>query len=886
MAYFCRSAVPQNAEYFSCGSYTGLAAILFLGAWVMGACNCPAASGESQAAMPAFAIDANYPGGNIVIERVDGDTVHIRPDLRDTEGWWFYWGFRVRRAQGRLLTFAFSGRSPIGVRGPAVSTDGGRSWSWLGAEAVKNGSFPYAFGPDATEVRFCFAIPYLEENLKEFLAGYKGHSGLAVRELCKSGHGRSVERLHVGRLDGEARYRVLMTARHHACETMANCALEGILEVVLADGEEGRWFRRNVEILAIPFMDKDGVEEGDQGKNRIPRDHNRDYIGQSIHASVAALRTFAPNWSGGRLVAAFDLHCPYIGGPHNEAIYIVGSEDEAIWREQQKFGRLLETVQSGPLVYRASDNLPFGQAWNTDSNVGPNKSCTRWASDLEGIRLAASFEIPYANAGGQPVTAESAREFGRSLARALRSYLEQVDGLDAASQKSPPVQVGGVFPSLTVMARGLGSNSEAGIGALIPWAQKLWAVGYVAHINGQGLGLYEINEDMTMRRHPASVTGTFANRMPHWPSGQAFIGPYAIDADGNVRIIEGLKNVRLAATCEHLADPTNKVYFLGMEGGLWEVDVHTLEAGLLFNLVKELDIVNAKEHFKSAYTAQGRVVVANNTYDEQEFLGKRDAGRLAEWDGQRWTIIERNPFVEVHGGASDRSYGGNTIYAVGWDRSSVILRALVKGQWQRYLLPKASHTWDHAWNTEWLRIRHAVTERLLMDAHGLFYELPAFSYGGHIWGIRPICTHLRVVPDFCHWRGLFVMASDQIDHDQGQPQSGLWFGNIDDLWQMGKPSGWGGPWWNTAVKAGEVSDPFLMTGFDKKVVHLTHEAEGTVQVDVEVDFLGDGTWKPYRSFEVDRGGYAHHEFPNGFSAHWVRVKVDKDCVATAYFMYN
>ncbi|MEN6578663.1 MAG: hypothetical protein ABFD90_20120 [Phycisphaerales bacterium] len=881
-----RSAlVHEAASRFSFVHCATALALSLLGTAV-GASDCLAAPGESRALVSPFVMDANYPGGNIIVEQVDGDTVHVRPDLRDTEGWWFHWGFRARGAQGRSLTFAFSGRSPIGVRGPAVSADGGRSWSWLGAEAVKDGSFTYAFGADATEVRFCFAIPYLEENLREFLTGYKGNPNVALQELCKSGHGRSVERLHVGRLDGQARHRVLLTARHHACESMANYVLEGILETVLADNDVGYWFRRNVEFLAVPFMDKDGVEEGDQGKNRIPRDHNRDYIGKSIYPSVAALRTFVPNWSDGRLTAAFDLHCPYISGPHNEVIYIVGSEDESMWQQQQEFGRLLETVQTGPLVYRASDNLPFGKAWNTDTNADGNMSFGQWAGDLEGIRLAASFEFPYANAGGQPVTVEGARAFGRSLAKALRSYLERVESSDATPQKPQPIQVGGVFPNLTVMAQGLGSNSEAGIGALIPWGQKLWAIGYVAHINGQGLGLYEIDEDMTMRRHPASVTGTFANRMPHWPSGQAFIGPYAIDADGHVRTIDGLKRFRLAATCEHLTDPANKVYFLGMEGRFWEVDVHTLEATLLFDLVKELEIVNAKEHFKSAFTAQGRVVVANNTYDEQEFLGKRDAGRLAEWDGQKWTIIERNPFVEVHGGASDRSYGGNTIYAVGWDRSSVILRALVKGQWQRYLLPKASHTWDHAWNTEWTRIRHAVTERLLMDAHGMFYELPAFTYGGHIWGIRPICTHLRVVPDFCHWRGLFVMASDQIDHDQGQPQSGLWFGNLDDLWRMGKPAGWGGPWWNTPVTAGEVSDPFLMTGFDKKVVHLTHEANEPVRFDLEVDFLGDGSWKPYRFFDVDPGGYAHHEFPDGFSAHWVRVKVDKDCVATAYFMYN
>jgi hypothetical protein len=437
------------------------------------------------------------------------------------------------------------------------------------------------------------------------------------------------------------------------------------------------------------------------------------------------------------------------------------------------------------------------------------------------------------------------------------------------------------------MAEGVGSDSEAGIGALIPWANKLWAVGYVAHIRGQGLGLYEIDENMTMRWYPASVTGTFANRMVHWPSGQALIGPYAIDAEGNVRTIDALRGFRLTATCAHLTEPQTKVYVLGMEGHFWEVNVRTLETKLLFDLVKELGIADAQPHFKGAYSGQGRVIVANNSYDEKEFLGQRAAGRLAEWDGQTWTVIERNPFVEVQGTAGDSSHGGNTIFATGWTKSSVVLRALVNGAWQRYLLPKSGHVWDHAWNTEWMRIRHAQTERLLMDVHGMFYELPILSYGERIWGIRPICSHLRVVPDFCSWSGLFVMASDQADHDQGQPQSGLWFGNIDDLWQMGKPSGWGGPWWNAPVEAGVVSDPFLMTGFDKKVVHLAHDAQEQVTFRIEVDFLGDGTWKTYQSFDVaPETGYVHHEFPDGFSAHWVRVRVDKACQATVYFMYN
>lgn len=61
-------------------------------------------------------------------------------------------------------------------------------------------------------------------------------------------------------------------------------------------------------------MDKDGVEDGDQGKNRLPHDHNRDYTGESIYASVRASRDFVPHWSVGRLKFALDMHCPYILG--------------------------------------------------------------------------------------------------------------------------------------------------------------------------------------------------------------------------------------------------------------------------------------------------------------------------------------------------------------------------------------------------------------------------------------------------------------------------------------------------------------------------------------------------------------------------------------------
>ena len=153
------------------------------------------------------------------------------------------------------------------------------------------------------------------------------------------------------------------------------------------------------------------------------------------------------------------------------------------------------------------------------------------------------------------------------------------------------------------------------------------------------------------------------------------------------------------------------------------------------------------------------MVVANNTYDERDFLGNDAAGRLAEWDGKAWRVLEHTAFVEVTG----RGSFSGTIFATGWDRASAILKVFTAadGKWRTYRLPKASHTFDHMWQTEWPRIRETEHERLLMDCHGMFYELSPWAYGNRIWGVRPISTHLWVLADFCTCRGMLVLGVGQ-----------------------------------------------------------------------------------------------------------------------------
>ncbi|HLA38805.1 MAG TPA: hypothetical protein VJ417_02360, partial [Candidatus Glassbacteria bacterium] len=428
------------------------------------------------------------------------------------------------------------------------------------------------------------------------------------------------------------------------------------------------------------------------------------------------------------------------------------------------------------------------------------------------------------------------------------------------------------------------SRTESGVGALIAWADKLWAVTYVSSRGGRsgsGTGLYEIDEDLNIRQVHVS-NGVYANRLLHEPTNQVSIGPYLIDLEGNFRVIEDLLDHRLTATLTHLEDPDNKLYYLTMEGPFFEVDLRSLRAKLIIDLAKEFKLTQ-QPHFKGGCTTRGRVIVANNGY---YFPGDTD-GKLAEWDGGAWRVVENKPFMDV----AARSSLGEVVFANGWDNSSALLKTLTDSGWSTWRLPKASHAFDHGWTTEWTRIREVETERFLLDCHGTFFELPALAYGEKIWGVRPVCTHLRIIPDFCSFRGMFVMAGNQATPAGGnllspQAQSGIWFGKTDDLWGFGKPQGWGGPWRHTPVRAGEPSEAYLMTGYDGKVLHLSHESGPAAEVTVEVDFLGDGSWKKYESFTLASGAYLHHEFPVGFSAHWVRLVCDSDCTLSAQFIYT
>jgi hypothetical protein len=207
-------------------------------------------------------------------------------------------------------------------------------------------------------------------------------------------------------------------------------------------------------------------------------------------------------------------------------------------------------------------------------------------------------------------------------------------------------------------------------------------------------------------------------------------------------------------------------------------------------------------------------------------------------------------------------------------------------------LPKTDPLYDEEFSSGWARgFREAVTERLLLNCHGTFYEVPRDNSGGRR-KLQPISTHGKRITDFASWRGLLVLtgvlnsAPESDSLIKSADGAALWLGEIDDIWRMGEPRGTGGPWMKTAIIADTPSDPYLMYGYRSKSLELSHESPSPVTITVEVDFLADDSWSTYQTFTVQPGQTFTHNFPDTFQAHWVRLKADTSTTATAHFSYG
>lgn len=347
-------------------------------------------------------IHKDFTGGNIRTVRQEENRIYLENELRDTTGDWFYWAFCVEGAQGRTITFCF-GEKRLGYFGPAISHDL-KNWEWLGE---KDGdTFTYTFSEKEDRVYFAHHMLYHPDRFEEFCQKHK----LELKTLCESGKGRKIPCVEFGKGDQW----IVLTARHHACESTGNYVLEGVLEKLTESLPEG------FKVLCVPFMDFDGVVDGDQGKNRYPYDHNRDYEPdrEAIYVSVKAIRRFIVKH---KVKFGFDFHSPWHLGGENDKCFIVQKREDRV-RELNRFGEILESsMTAGAFAYNHRDDHPFGVGWN---QPGAHVFALFVMSKPE-AELAFTLETAYFGTEDNVFSADGARELGRCFVKALRQYISE-----------------------------------------------------------------------------------------------------------------------------------------------------------------------------------------------------------------------------------------------------------------------------------------------------------------------------------------------------------------------------------------------------------------------------------------------------------------------------
>lgn len=346
-------------------------------------------------------IHSNFIGGNIIVESIENEVVKIKCDQRDSSEDWFYWAFCVEGAAGKTLTFKFP-KDRIGYFGPAISQDL-KKWDWLNKKDDYS-SFTYTFNSDEDKVYFAHSLLYHPNRFNSFVNKYN----IKTKCLCKSKKGREIPMITFGNGD----IKILLTARHHACESTGNYVLEGVLKGLLTAKNN------NISVFCVPFVDYDGVVDGDQGKSRIPHDHNRDYEPdkKSIYPEINAIRSYIDN---NDVLLGFDFHSPWhIGGVNDNAFIVQKSLSKTA--ELNLFGELLEkNNRSCSFNYKHENDAKPDVDWN---HIGAPTFAT-YLMNKKSNKVAFTLETAYFGTEENKAGEEKFINLGIDFANTILEYI-------------------------------------------------------------------------------------------------------------------------------------------------------------------------------------------------------------------------------------------------------------------------------------------------------------------------------------------------------------------------------------------------------------------------------------------------------------------------------
>ena len=283
-------------------------------------------------------------------------------------------------------------------------------------------------------------LPYVLSDYQDFVEQNRNNTNAeftTLREKAEelgiagsfiSEEGRDMPLVVIG--NQNAQKCIVFTARNHACETTGSYTLEGILEYMMNDAPAD--FLNEYCIYAVPMVDIDGVENGEQGKGRRGQestlDHNRDY-GIGYYPETVAVTTFFTGIFETKTLAAFvDSHSPgaiadkngnYLSMPKTDGVNPNGTADlETIMAPKaDRYADILNTLEDGdPFENKLTYDPSY--AWRAYGAPGQARI---WFAQFK-PQLSVTIETSF-TATPHDHTPDNVTHWGQTVGQAVRLFL-------------------------------------------------------------------------------------------------------------------------------------------------------------------------------------------------------------------------------------------------------------------------------------------------------------------------------------------------------------------------------------------------------------------------------------------------------------------------------
>ncbi len=276
-----------------------------------------------------------FDGGNIVCRTADDPAkieLEIRKDNASDFYQWFY--FRLSGARGvdcvmRLMNAAGAAYAGGWEGYRAVASYDRQNWFRV-TTTYRDGVLIIRHRPEADAVWYAYFAPYSMERHADLVARCQSDNRVSLTVLGRTLDGQDMDLLTIG-APGKDKKRIWVIARQHPGETMAEWAVEGMLDRLLdrADPLAGALLDEAV-FYVVPNMNPDGSRRGNLRTNAAGANLNREWQSPTMEQSPEVFLVRQAMETLG-LDLCLDVH----GDETLPCNYIIGSEGIPSWSPEQ-----------------------------------------------------------------------------------------------------------------------------------------------------------------------------------------------------------------------------------------------------------------------------------------------------------------------------------------------------------------------------------------------------------------------------------------------------------------------------------------------------------------------------------------------------------------------